>query len=76
MGKLLEEIKDTSVRVGKPPRKIDLVLEQLNKQDRADLLEAINDHSISASVISRVLSSKGFQISRGAVQRYRGLYES
>ena len=76
MGKLLEEIKDTSVRVGKPPRKIDLVLEQLNKQDRADLLEAINDHSISASVISRVLFNKGFQISRGAVQRYRGLYES
>jgi hypothetical protein len=76
MGKLLDEIKDTSVRVGKPPRKIDLVLEQLNKQDRADLLEAINDHSISASVISRVLSNKGFQISRGAVQRYRGLYES
>jgi DNA-directed RNA polymerase specialized sigma54-like protein len=32
--------------------------------------------SISASVISRVLSNKGFQISRGAVQRYRGLYES
>ena len=76
MGKLLEEIKETSVRVGKPPRKIDLVLEQLNKQDRADLLEAINDHSISASVISLVLSNKGFQISRGAVQRYRGLYES
>jgi len=76
MGKLLEEIKQTSNRVGKPPRKIDLVLEQLNKQDRTDLLEAINDHSISPSVISRVLCNKGFQITRGAVQRYRGLYGS
>lgn len=76
MGKLLEEIKQTSVRSGKPPRKIDLILEQLNKQDRADLLEAVNDHSISPSVISRVLSNKGFQITRGSVQRYRGLYES
>lgn len=76
MGKLLEEIRNTTTRVGKPPRKIDLVLEQLNKQDRTDLLEAINDHSISPSVISRVLCGKGFQITRGAVQRYRGLYES
>jgi len=76
MGKLLEEIKQTSIRVGKPPRKIDLILEQLNKQDRADLLEAINDHSISPSVISRVLHNKGFEVTRGAVQRYRGLYES
>ena len=76
MGKLLEEIKETSTRVGKPPRKIDLVLEKLNKQDRADLLEAINDHSISPSVISRVLCNKGFQITRGSVQRYRGLYGS
>ena len=76
MGKLLDEIKQTSVRVGKPPRKIDLILEQLNKQDRADLLEAINDHSISPSVISRVLHNKGFVVTRGAVQRYRGLYES
>ncbi len=76
MGKLLDEIKQTSTRVGKPPRKIDLILEQLDKQDRADLLEAINDHSISPSVISRVLSNKGFQITRSAVQRYRGLYDS
>ena len=76
MGKLLDEIKQTSIRVGKPPRKLDLILEQLNKQDRSDLLEAINDHSISPSVISRVLCNKGFQITRGAVQRYRGLYES
>ena len=76
MGKLLDEIKQTTIRVGKPPRKIDLVLEQLNTQDRADLLEAINDHSISASVISRVLHNKGFEVTRGAVQRYRGLYES
>jgi uncharacterized protein (DUF2249 family) len=76
MGKLLEEIKQTSIRTGKPPRKIDLILEQLNKQDRADLLEAINDHSISPSVISRVLRSKGFEITRTVVQRYRGLYES
>ena len=30
MGKLLDEIKQTSIRVGKPPRKIDLILEQLN----------------------------------------------
>jgi hypothetical protein len=76
MGKLLDEIKQTSIRVGKPPRKIDLILEQLNKQDRTDLLEAINDHSISPSVISRVLHNKGFSVTRGAVQRYRGLYES
>jgi hypothetical protein len=76
MGKLLEEIKHTSNRVGKPPRKIDLLLEQLNKQDRADLLDAINDHSISPSVIARVLRNKGFDITRTVVQRYRGLYES
>ena len=76
MGKLLNEIRQTEVRTGKPPRKIDLILEQLETQDRADLLEAINDHTISGTVIARVLCNKGFQVTRGAVQRYRGLYES
>jgi len=76
MGKLLEEIKQTPIRTGKPPRKIDLILEKLNKQDAADLLDAISDHSISPSVIARVLRNKGFDVTRTAVQRYRGLYES
>jgi hypothetical protein len=76
MGKLLDEIKNTPLRSGRPKRKIDLVLKQLNEQDRTDLLEAINDHSISPSVISRVLHNKGFNITRGAIQRFRGLYES
>ena len=75
MGKLLDEIKNTPTRSGRPPRKIDLILEKLNKQDAADLLDAINDHSISPSVIARVLRNKGFNKTRTVVQRYRGLYE-
>lgn len=73
MGKLLDEIKTTPKHTGGVKSKIDLILEKLDTEDRADLLEAINDHTISVTVITRVLRGKGFDIQRSAVQRYRGL---
>ena len=76
MGKLLKEIRDTQVRVGKPPRKLDTILENLGEQDRTDLLTALDDHSISPTVIARVLRNNGFDITRTAIQRFRGLYGS
>ena len=73
MGELLNEIRNAP-RLG-TPKKIDLILGQLDEQDRADLIEALADHKISGTTIARVLRKKGFDCSRKTVQRYRGLYD-
>ena len=74
MGKLLKEICDTPAVRGGSPKKIDIILEQLDEQDRQDLLDAINDHTIQATTITRVLKKRGFDIGRKCINRYRGFY--
>lgn len=71
MGNLLKEIKETKDKTGGKPRQLDLVLEKLGSADRDDLLKALNDPNISCSVIARVLTKRGFPISRQMVQRFR-----
>jgi len=51
VGKLLKEIRDTPAIRGGSPKKIDIILEQLDEQDRKDLLDALNDHTIQATTI-------------------------
>ena len=74
MGKLLKEIRDTPPIRGGLPKKIDIILEQLDEQDRKDLLDALNDHTIQATTIYRVLKKRGFDIGRKCINRYRGFY--
>jgi len=71
MGNLLKEIKETKDRIGGKPRQLDLVLKKLDSADRDDLLKALNDSNISCSVIARVLTKRGFPISRQMIQRFR-----
>lgn len=74
MGNLLKEIEETVPKNGGCLRKLDLILEKLGEDDRNDLLQALNDHTISPTIIARVLRKRGFDLTRSTVQRYRGAW--
>jgi hypothetical protein len=47
------------------------VLESLPPDDRRDLLEALNNLSIPAAVISRVMTARGYTLPTSAITRHR-----
>lgn len=67
---LLQEIKNSSSVTGKIPLLLH-ILNQLEEQDKNDLLDALNDHTISAPAISRALEKRGHRISNGSINSYR-----
>ena len=70
MGKLLNEIKETKSPKGKKTLLHDVVV-ALDKQDRADLLEAIRDTSVPATVVAKVMAKRGFRLPASTVNRFR-----
>lgn len=72
MTSLLNEIRETKRK--KNRNKIEIILETLDEADRLDLLAALDDHSLSPTIISRVLKGRGFEVHRSVIQRHRGLY--
>ena len=68
---LLNEIRsERQATSGRYPQ-ILRVLDSLDEKEREDLLEAINDYSISASTISRVLARRGIELSVSSISKYR-----
>jgi bifunctional pyridoxal-dependent enzyme with beta-cystathionase and maltose regulon repressor activities len=43
----------------------------MNKSDAADLLKALDDHSIPASSISKALNKRGLKLAINVISRYR-----
>lgn len=50
---------------------LDNVLDAMNKSDRADLLDAINNQSIPATVISRVIAKQGLKLPSATITAIR-----
>lgn len=67
---LLEEVRRDRPISGRTPALLQIA-EQLDEADRKDLIEAVNDHSISSASIARALKRRGFNITPGIVQAYR-----
>ena len=67
---LLQEIQSSKLVSGRMPMLLQII-NQLDAQDKADLLAALNDYTISAPAISRVLENRGHRISVGAITAYR-----
>lgn len=67
---LLEEIKSSSSVSGRIPMLLQII-DKLETQDKADLLAALNDYTISAPAISRALENRGHRISVGSINAYR-----
>lgn len=67
---LLQEIKSSKSVSGRIPILLQII-NKLDTQDKADLLNALNDYTISAPAISRALENRGHRISVGSINQYR-----
>ena len=47
------------------------ILDEMSKADAADLLKALDDHSIPASSISKALNKRGLKLAINVISRYR-----
>ena len=70
MGSLFDEIKKERSARGTRSR-IAEIIDSMNKADAADLLKALNDHSIPASSISKALNKRGIKLAINVIGRYR-----
>jgi len=71
LGKLLKQIEETPVNSGGKQSSVDLAIQSMEGEDKADLLCALQNPTISASVLAQVLNDNGINISRTAVIRWR-----
>lgn len=71
MGKLLKQIEATPVNTGGFKSSVDLAIQSMQGEDRDDLVCALRNPTISASVISQVLKENGCEITRTAILRWR-----
>ena len=71
MGKLLKQIEATPVNSGGFQSSVDKAIETMSKDDAEDLVCALRNPTISASVISQVLKDNGLDINRNAILRWR-----
>ena len=71
MGKLLKQIEETPVNTGGIQSSVDLAIQSMHGEDREDLVCALRNTTISASVISQVLQDNNYQVTRNAIVRWR-----
>jgi hypothetical protein len=71
MGKLLKQIEATPVNAGGFQSTVDKAIHAMSKEDAEDLVCALRNPTISASVISQVLKDNGYKVTRNAIVRWR-----
>ena len=68
---LLSEIRsETTTPTGRYPR-ICRVLEGMDEADRKELLEALDDYTIPAPTITRVLQKRDIDLDSASINKYR-----
>ena len=68
---LLNEIRtEKTIHSGRVPRII-RVLEGMDETDRKELVEALEDYTIPAPTISRVLERRGIDLDSSSINKYR-----
>lgn len=68
---LLSEIRsEGSIPSGRIPR-IQRVLESMDETDRKELVEALDDYTIPAPTISKVLERRGIDLDASSINKYR-----
>jgi len=68
---LLSEIRtEKTIHSGRVPRII-RVLEGMDDTDRKELVEALEDYTIPAPTISRVLERRGIDLDSSSINKYR-----
>jgi hypothetical protein len=67
---LLEELKVERTPSGRVPYLIQ-TMKQMGEQERKELIEALQDVTITSASISRALKRRGHNISSGSIAQYR-----
>lgn len=68
---LLNEIRsETATPSGRYPR-ICRVLDGMDEADRKELIEALDDYTIPAPTISKVLQRRGIDLDAASINKYR-----
>jgi hypothetical protein len=67
---LMDEIKNNRRISGKVPL-LYQIINKLEKQDKEDLINALNDPTIPTPSICVALEKRGHRISRGSINQYR-----
>jgi hypothetical protein len=68
---LLSEIRsEESTPSGRIPR-IQRVFESMDETDRKELVEALDDYTIPAPTISKVLKRRGIDLDASSINKYR-----
>ena len=70
MGSLFDEIQDEKSRKGNRSR-IAEILSGMSKEDQADFIKALDDHSIPASNITHALKKRNIVLAGNVISRYR-----
>ena len=70
VGDLLNEMKTTKPAQGRKTL-LHEIIDGLNASDRADLLSAIRDTSVPATVIAKVMAKRGLKLPAATVNRFR-----
>ena len=71
MGKLLQQIEATPVNTGGKRSSVDLAIQSMQGEDKTDLVCALHNATISASVLAQVLNDNGVNVTRTAIVRWR-----
>lgn len=71
MGDLMKEIEAAQPLPSGRRGALEIVLESMTDSDRNDLIKALDNHTIAATVISRVLAQRGIQLPTSAITRHR-----
>lgn len=69
---LLEQMRAEARKPKGPPCSVATLLERLDDEERSQLVEALADRGITASIISSVLAAHGHAIGHQTVTRHRG----
>lgn len=69
---LLEEMRAEARKPKGPPCSVATLLDSLDDDERLQLVEALSDRGITASVITSVLAAHGHRIGHQTVTRHRG----
>lgn len=68
----LDEMRAEARKPKGPPCSVATLLAELADEERGQLLEALSDRGITASVITSVLAAHGHRIGHQTVTRHRG----
>jgi hypothetical protein len=69
MGSLYDEVQSHANK--KRPNQLDAVIETLKGDDLNDFISLLNDESVSAMLLSRVLDKRGIRLNRHVIYDYR-----